>query len=142
MTLTLYMDHQATTPIENSVLVAMSDYWKKSFGNPHSNGHVVGWKANAAISKAASNVATLIGAETDEIIFTSGATESNNIAAFSLCELSNRFSERKQILVSPIEHKCVLNSVEFWAERNGRTWRVTPFGPLLGLISIRTGITT
>ena len=92
---------------------------EKSFGNPHSNGHVVGWKANAAISKAASNVATLIGAETDEIIFTSGATESNNIAAFSLCELSNRFSERKQILVSPIEHKCVLNSVEFWAERNG-----------------------
>ena len=116
---TLYMDHQATTPAENSVLVAMSDYWEKSFGNPHSNGHVVGWKANAAISKAASNVATLIGAETDEIIFTSGATESNNIAAFSLCELSNRFSDRKQILVSPIEHKCVLNSVEFWAERNG-----------------------
>ena len=63
------MDHQATTPIENSVLVAMSDYWEKSFGNPHSNGHVVGWKANAAISKAASNVATLIGAETDEVIF-------------------------------------------------------------------------
>ena len=119
MTEILYMDHQATTPAEKSVLSAMSDYWEKSFGNPHSNGHVVGWKANAAISKAASNVATLIGAETDEIIFTSGATESNNIAAFSLCELSNRFSERKQILVSPIEHKCVLNSVEFWAERNG-----------------------
>ena len=116
---TLYMDHQATTPAENSVLVAMSDYWEKSFGNPHSNGHAVGWKANAAISKAASDVATLIGAEKDEVIFTSGATESNNIAAFSLCELSERLSNRKQILVSPIEHKCVLNSVDFWAERNG-----------------------
>ena len=57
----LYMDHQATTPAANSVLTAMSDYWDKSFGNPHSNGHSVGWKANAAISKAASNVATLIG---------------------------------------------------------------------------------
>ena len=92
---TLYMDHQATTPAENSVLVAMSDYWEKSFGNPHSNGHAIGWKANAAISKAASNVATLIGAEKDEVIFTSGATESNNIAAFSLCELSERLSNRK-----------------------------------------------
>ena len=116
---TLYMDHQATTPAENSVLAAMSDYWEKSFGNPHSNGHAVGWKASAAISKAASNVATLIGAEKDEVIFTSGATESNNIAAFSLCELSDRFSDRKQVLVSPIEHKCVLNSVDFWAEKKG-----------------------
>ena len=119
MTDTLYMDHQATTPAEKSVISAMSDYWEKSFGNPHSNGHAIGWKANAAISKAASNVATLIGAEKDEVIFTSGATESNNIAAFSLCELSERLSNRKQILVSPIEHKCVLNSVDFWAERNG-----------------------
>ena len=119
MTEILYMDHQATTPAEKSVLSAMSDYWEKSFGNPHSNGHAIGWKANAAISKAASNVATLIGAEKDEVIFTSGATESNNIAAFSLCELSERLSNRKQILVSPIEHKCVLNSVDFWAERNG-----------------------
>ena len=119
MTDTLYMDHQATTPAEKSVLSAMSDYWEKSFGNPHSNGHAIGWKANAAISKAASNVATLIGAEKDEVIFTSGATESNNIAAFSLCEISERLSNRKQILVSPIEHKCVLNSVDFWAERNG-----------------------
>ena len=119
MTEILYMDHQATTPAEKSVLSAMSDYWEKSFGNPHSNGHAIGWKANAAISKAASNVATLISAEKDEVIFTSGATESNNIAAFSLCELSERLSNRKQILVSPIEHKCVLNSVDFWAERNG-----------------------
>ena len=119
MTDTLYMDHQATTPAEKSVLSAMSDYWEKSFGNPHSNGHAVGWKANAAISKAASNVATLIGAEKDEVIFTSGATESNNIAAFSLCELAVRFSDRKQVLVSPIEHKCVLNSIDFWAEKNG-----------------------
>ena len=75
MTEILYMDHQATTPAEKSVLSAMSDYWEKSFGNPHSNGHAIGWKANAAISKAASNVATLIGAEKDEVIFTSGATE-------------------------------------------------------------------
>jgi len=119
MTEILYMDHQATTPAEKSVLSAMSDYWEKSFGNPHSKGHAIGWKANVAISKAASNVATLIGAEKDEVIFTSGATESNNIAAFSLCELSERLSNRKQILVSPIEHKCVLNSVDFWAERNG-----------------------
>ena len=119
MTDTLYMDHQATTPAEKSVLSAMSDYWEKSFGNPHSNGHAVGWKANAAISKAASNVATLIGAEKDEVIFTSGATESNNIAAFSLCELADRFLDRKQVLVSPIEHKCVLNSIDFWAEKNG-----------------------
>ena len=119
MTQTLYMDHQATTPTEKSVLVAMSEYWEKSFGNPHSNGHAVGWKANAAISKASANVATLIGAEKDEVIFTSGATESNNIAAFSLCELSGRFPARKQVLVSPIEHKCVLNSVDFWSQKNG-----------------------
>ena len=84
MAKTLYLDHQATTPVENQVLTAMSEYWEKSFGNPHSNGHVIGWNAEKAIHRAQQQISESIGAERDEIVFTSGATESNNIAIFHI----------------------------------------------------------
>ena len=117
MTKTLYLDHQATTPVENQVLTAMSEYWGKSFGNPHSNGHVIGWNAEKAINRAQQQIADAIGAERDEIVFTSGATESNNLAVYALCEMGKNSHERRQILVSPLEHKCVLNAVSYWAEK-------------------------
>ena len=115
MVKTLYLDHQASTPVDQEVLDAMQPFWSVNFGNPHSSEHIVGWKANAEISKAKQNVATFLGANPDEIFFTSGATESNNLAAYSLCELSRLYPKKKQILVSPIEHKCIINAILHWA---------------------------
>ena len=84
----------------------MAPYWSELFGNPHSTDHSVGWKANQAACEAASSIAKLIGADTDEIIFTSGATEANNLALFGL---AHRAPEaRRRILISEIEHKCTI----------------------------------
>ena len=68
----------------------MSPYWGESFGNPHSNDHVIGWQANTAVRNAAASIAALIGVDVDEIIITSGATEANNLALLGLASI--RFS--------------------------------------------------
>ena len=84
----IYADYQATTPVDSRVLTAMGPYWNKSFGNPHSTDHIVGWRAEEATRKAASAVAGLIGVDADEVIFTSGATEANNLALLGLARHS------------------------------------------------------
>lgn len=104
---TIYFDHQATTPIDLRVLAAMAPYLNEAFGNPHSVDHVIGWKAAQAVEAAASEVASLIGADPDEIVFTSGATEANNLALLGVARRAY-MGKRKRILVSAIEHKCVL----------------------------------
>uniref|UniRef100_A0A8C8YPR4 NFS1 cysteine desulfurase n=1 Tax=Prolemur simus TaxID=1328070 RepID=A0A8C8YPR4_PROSS len=76
----LYMDVQATTPLDPRVLDAMLPYLVNYYGNPHSRTHAYGWESEAAMERARQQVASLIGADPREIIFTSGATESNNIA--------------------------------------------------------------
>jgi cysteine desulfurase len=113
----LYIDHQATTPAETSVLEAMKPFWSESFGNPHSSDHVIGWHSNAEIQKSKQRISRMIGASADEIFFTSGATESNNLAAFSLCDLARLHPEKRQILLSPIDHKCIINAGLFWADK-------------------------
>lgn len=113
----LYIDHQSTTPVELDVLEAMKPFWSESFGNPHSSGHVVGWQSNSEIQKSKQYISNMIGSSVDEIFFTSGATESNNIAAFSLCDLTRLYPEKRQILLSPIDHKCIINSSLFWADK-------------------------
>ena len=114
----LYFDHQATTPVEEAVVNVMEPLWSQQFGNPHSSEHSVGWKANSVVETAASFAASFVGAELDEIVFTSGATEGNNLAIFALCEAASAKSNVRQILVSPLEHKCVLNAASFWAKKN------------------------
>lgn len=104
---TIYLDHQATTPVDTRVLEEMTPYFTDSFGNPHSSDHCVGWEAASAVEKAAARVARLIGADADEIMFTSGATESNNLALLGLARRGTN-SKRRRILVSAIEHKCIL----------------------------------
>ena len=84
----------------------MAPFWSNSFGNPHSNDHIVGWQAHEAVQVAASSVAKLIGSDPDEIIFTSGATESNNLALFGLAQRAPL--NRRRILITAIEHKCVV----------------------------------
>jgi cysteine desulfurase len=107
ITKTIYLDHQATTPLDARVFSAMEPYLGELFGNPHSADHFLGWQAAQAVEDAAARVAGLIGADADEIVFTSGATEANN---FALLGLGRRASggNRRRILVSAIEHKCVL----------------------------------
>ena len=80
----IYFDHQATTPVDSRVLAEMMPYFIESFGNPHSSDHSLGWESARAVEDAAARVARLIGADADEIYFTSGATESNNLALLGL----------------------------------------------------------
>ena len=114
---TIYADYQATTPVDPRVLERMMPYWKESFGNPHSSDHVVGWQAAEAVRDSLTSVAGLIGADPDEIVFTSGATEANNLA---LLGSARRAPEsRRRILVSTIEHKCVLEATRTLKAREG-----------------------
>lgn len=103
----IYLDHQATTPVDQRVLDQMIPYYSDSFGNPHSLDHALGWKSAQAVEEASSKVARLIGADPNEIIFTSGATEANNMALLGLGRRSVGCG-RRRMLVSPIEHKSVL----------------------------------
>lgn len=104
---TIYLDHQATTPVDARVFAAMAQYLGESFGNPHSVDHSLGWKAARAVEDAAARVAGLIGADADEIVFTSGATEANNLALLGLGRRASG-GKRRRILVSAVEHKSVL----------------------------------
>ena len=113
---TIYLDHQATTPLDGRVLAEMAPHQAESFGNPHSSDHSLGWQAARAVEEAAAQVAQLIGADPDEIFFTSGATESNNMALLGLGRRAAGGS-RCRILVSAIEHKCVLASVRALEEQ-------------------------
>lgn len=103
----IYLDHQATTPLDSTVLSEMMPYLEGRFGNPHAGDHAVGWRASQAVDRAATEVAHLIGADADEIIFTSGATEANNLALLGFAR-EGLARKRRRILVSAIEHKCVL----------------------------------
>ena len=106
--LPIYLDYQATTPCDPRVVQAMLPYFTEKFGNPHSRNHSYGWESEEAVEKARKQVADLIGADEKEIIFTSGATESNNLA---LKGVAHFYKDRKDhIITVATEHKCVLDS--------------------------------
>lgn len=104
----VYMDYQASTPLDPRVFAAMRAYFEGAagLGNPHAADHAYGWDADAAISRARNQIASLIGADSDEVIFTSGATEANNLALLGAARAA--LPARREIVVSAIEHKCVL----------------------------------
>lgn len=109
----IYLDYQASTPLDNRVLEEMLPYMTTEFGNPHSSEHAFGWKANDAVENAKDSISSYIDALSDEIIFTSGATEANNLAIVGIGYAALDKSERRTILVSSIEHKCVLGAARF-----------------------------
>jgi cysteine desulfurase len=115
-----YLDFQATTPMDPRVLDAMLPWMTGQYGNPHSRTHVYGWEAEEAVEAARGHVASLIGADAKEIIFTSGATESNNMAVKGVARFYAR--KKKHVITTQTEHKCVLDSCR-WLEMNG--WDVT-----------------
>ena len=106
----VYLDYHATTPVDPRVLEVMLPYFTDTFGNPASASHAWGWKAQEAVERARRDVAALIGASAREIVFTSGATESNNMAIRGLADAAS--GTRRHVAVSAIEHKSVLQAVE------------------------------
>jgi cysteine desulfurase len=105
---TIYLDFQSTTPLDPEVLNAMLPYMTQMYGNPHSNSHTYGWEADKAVETARERIASVIGASPKEIIFTSGATESNNLALKGLSDFYK--GKKKHIICTQIDHKCVLDT--------------------------------
>ncbi|XP_076815598.1 cysteine desulfurase-like [Clavelina lepadiformis] len=104
----VYMDAQATTPMDPRVLDKMLPYLGSYYGNPHSRTHAYGWQAEDAVEKARKQIADLVHADPREIIFTSGATESNNLAVKGVARFYG--GKKRHVITSQIEHKCVLDS--------------------------------
>jgi len=106
----IYLDMQATTPTDPRVLDAMLPYLTGLYGNPHSRTHAYGWETDKSVEQARANIASLIGADPKEIIFTSGATESNNMSIKGVARFFKRSGKKNHIITCQTEHKCVLDS--------------------------------
>ena len=136
----VYLDYQATTPTDPRVVQAMLPYFSEKFGNPHSREHFFGWEAEDAVEKARGEIAGLIGATAREVIFTSGATESNNVA---LKGVARFYKDRKDHVVTCVtEHKCVLETARH-LENEGVRVTYLPVGAtgLIDLDTLRDAIT-
>ena len=107
---TLYFDYSATTPVDPRVAAKMIPYLTEEFGNPASRSHPYGWTADKAVEEARANVAALVGADPKEIVFTSGATESNNLAIKGAGHFYAG-TKGKHIITVRTEHKAVLDTV-------------------------------
>jgi cysteine desulfurase len=123
----IYLDYSATTPIDERVVAEMLKYMgpESSFGNPASRSHSYGWTAEAAVEQARKHIADLVGANPKEIVFTSGATESDNLAIKGVAHFNQK--RGKHIVTSKTEHKAVLDSCR-QLEREG--YEVTYLDPM------------
>lgn len=123
----VYLDYQATTPLDPRVRAAMMPYLAECFGNPHSLSHAYGRDAEAAVEAARREIAALVGADPREIVFTSGATESNNLAIKGAARFLRAAGRGGHVVTVATEHKCVLESCRR-LEREGFSLTVLPVG--------------
>ena len=138
--LPIYLDNQSTTPLDKRVLEAMMPYLTEKFGNPHSHSHAYGREADEAVERARAEVAAIIGAEAREVIFTSGATESNNLALKGAARFYR--DRRRHVVTVQTEHKCVIETCRD-LERDGFDVTFLPVDGrgLIDLDSLRAAIT-
>jgi cysteine desulfurase len=144
----IYLDHHATTPVDARVLDAMLPYFTEKFGNAASKQHRFGWEANEAVERARQQVAALIGAGSKEIVFTSGATEANNLAIKGVAAARRAPStslgtrERDHLVTVATEHKAVLDPM---MRLQQESWRVTvlpvPASGVIDLVALEAAVT-
>jgi cysteine desulfurase len=112
----IYFDYQSTTPLDKRVFEAMTPYFLDKIGNPHSRNHIWGFEAEDAIEEARYQVAKVIKADLKDIIFTSGATESNNLTLKGVMDFYSQ-NNKNHVIVSKIEHKCILSTAHYLEEK-------------------------
>ena len=136
----IYLDYQATTPMDPRVLEVMMPYFTYKFGNSGSRSHAYGWEAEEGVEKARSQIAKLIGADEKEVIYTSGATESNNLAIRGVAEF---YKDRKNHIITTVtEHKCVLDTCRHLEQQGFEvTYLPVQQNGLLDLDVLRAAIT-
>jgi len=120
----IYLDNHSTTRVDDEVIEAMLPYFNKIYGNPSSTQHKVGWEAEAVVESSRNKIAEILKCEPDEIIFTSGATESNNLAILGIALAYS--SRGKHIITTAIEHPSVLEPVKFLAKNGFETTIINP----------------
>jgi cysteine desulfurase len=124
MQMPIYLDHHSTTPVDARVFDVMRPWFVEAYGNPHSAEHAFGWRAEAAVEAARSRVAALIGAAPAEIVFTSGATESNNLALQGAA--ASLDPSRRHIVVTATAHPCVAGVADLLETRGHSVTRLHP----------------
>src|SRR5512137_180406 len=136
----IYMDYHATTPVDPRVLQAMLPYFNEQFGNAASRNHSYGWDAERAVDKARQQIADLIGATAKEIVFTSGATESNNLAIKGVAEMYAQ--KGNHIITAATEHKAVLDTCKRLEKHGARvTYLPVQANGLVDLDLLREALT-
>lgn len=136
----IYLDYQATTPLDPRVLESMMPYFTNKFGNPHSRSHSYGWESEEGVEKARAQVGSIIGADEKEIIFTSGATESNNLAIKGVAEFYK--DKRDHIVTAVTEHKCVLDTCRHLEQKGFKvTYLPVQQNGLIDLDQLREAVT-
>src|SRR6266852_3390056 len=140
MKLPIYMDNHATTPLDPRVFEAMRPYFTEVFGNAASRNHSFGWQAEEAVEKARKQIADLVGASPKEIVFTSGATESNNLALKGVAEM---YAEKgNHIITAATEHKAILDTCKRLEKEGLRvTYLPVQTNGLIDLDQLREAIT-
>jgi cysteine desulfurase len=137
----IYLDHNATTPCDPRVVEAMMPYFSKAFGNAASRHHSFGWEAEEAVDYAREQVAKLIGAEPKEVIFTSGATEADNLALKGVFEMYS--SKGNHIITSNIEHKAIMDTCGYIESLGGEvTYLEVRDNGLINLSELEAAIKT
>src|SRR3984885_8253961 len=140
MKLPIYMDYHATTPMDPRVFEAMKPYFLQAFGNAASRNHSFGWEAEEAVEKSRKQIASLIGATAKEIVFTSGATESNNLALKGVAEM---YAEKgNHIITAATEHKAILDTCKRLEKQGVRvTYLAVQQNGLVDLEQVQAAIT-